>query len=498
MKNTPPLKIMFIASEAAPYAKSGGLGDVVGALPLFLQKMKLDVRIALPNYSGVSEKAEKLSGKKVEQLNIVPSVEMGINGTSRFGVLRTCLPDSTVPVYLIDHQYYFNRKGLYGEIPDAEYGDNGERFLFFSKSVFSLCKEINFQPDIIHAHDWHTGPVAMFLNHYRTYDSFFKSTKSLFTIHNMQYQGNFPAETFSLTGLGNHSFSEQNGEHFGSFNFLKSGIRNASRVNTVSEGYAREICTPQFGYGLDRELLLRGNTFSGIRNGIDSQEWDPEHDKLIPFNFDSANLAGKANNKTALQKKFNLPVDPKIPLFGIVTRLAEQKGIDVLASALPEMLKWEMQFVLLGTGESWAEKYFPVLADRMPEKCSVKIGYDEPTAHLIEAGCDFYIMPSRFEPCGLNQMYSLRYGTVPIVRATGGLDDSVENFNEAQGTGTGFKFTDLTKDALINTVGWALYTWYNAFEEYSAMQKRGMALDNSWPNSAAKYLQLYRAALEDV
>ncbi|MCB1148297.1 MAG: glycosyltransferase, partial [Leptospiraceae bacterium] len=217
-----------------------------------------------------------------------------------------------------------------------------------------------------------------------------------------------------------------------------------------------------------------------------------------PFNFDSANLAGKANNKTALQKKFNLPVDPKIPLFGIVTRLAEQKGIDVLASALPEMLKWEMQFVLLGTGESWAEKYFPVLADRMPEKCSVKIGYDEPTAHLIEAGCDFYIMPSRFEPCGLNQMYSLRYGTVPIVRATGGLDDSVENFNEAQGTGTGFKFTDLTKDALINTVGWALYTWYNAFEEYSAMQKRGMALDNSWPNSAAKYLQLYRAALEDV
>lgn len=446
------------------------------------------MRVLMPLYRGIRDMA---SLKKIDGSLSVP---MGSMGEAFCAVQKSVLPNTTVPVYFLDHEYYFNRQGLYGDTPSIEYGDNGERFTFLSKAALAFCRHINFRPHIIHSHDWHTGPISLFLRAHLYQDDFFEDTRSIFTIHNMQYQGIFPLDMFSLFNLDWYWLNPNTIEHFGGLNFLKCGIAMSHKLNTVSEGYAQEIKTSGYAYGLDGEICARGNDFIGIRNGIDASVWNPATDKLLPAKYSAKDISGKAICKSTLQKKLGLPVRDDIPMLGIVSRLVEQKGVDILCNIAHELAHRNIQFVLLGTGNKEIENSFRDLAYQNPESVAVTIGYSEELAHQIEAACDFYIMPSRFEPCGLNQMYSLAYGSVPIVRATGGLNDSVQNIDEENETGTGIKFYDLNESSLINTIDWGLKIWFSNPKLYKKIQKNGMKQNNHWKKAAEKYLKMYQSA----
>ncbi len=482
-----PLKILFAASEAAPFAKEGGLGDVVGALPRYLAQLGHDVRLVMPRYY-------KIDRSRLHHRPEILGVPMGSLGTFWGGIFEGQLPGSEVPVYFIDHEGFFGRASLYTDHGEA-YHDNDLRFTFLSKASLELCRILDFAPDLIHVHDWHTAVVPLLLNSSYRYDPWVGPAASLLSIHNMQHQGNFPKGLMNVLGVGWQHFNLGELESYDRVNLLKGGMAHATLLSTVSEGYAREIQTPAYGYGLEEMARGRAGDLHGILNGVDYEEWNPETDPFLIANYSVDNLQGKTLCKADLQSRFHLPRRPEVPLFGLVSRLVEQKGVDVLAAAMHRILALDLQFVLLGNGEPWTHFFFGDIARQYPEKFACHIGYDNALAHQIEAGADFFVMPSRFEPCGLNQMYSLRYGTPPIVRATGGLDDSVQNFDETTHAGTGFKFQDLTPEALYDTIGWANYTYCHNRPGLSRLIRNGMSQRFTWEWAAKRYVDLYRQAI---
>jgi starch synthase len=480
------LKVLFVASECAPFAKTGGLADVAGALPKALRARGIDARVVMPLYRGIPWNA-------LDVLDGALSVPIA-GGTAHGRVRLGRLPRSDAPVYFLEHHHYYDREYLYGS-PSEAYADNLERFTFLSRGALQLGKALGFYPDIVHANDWQTALVPVYVDTVEWAQPL-HGAASVYTIHNLAYQGVTDREALFLTGLGPEHDNSNEFEHFGTLNLTKAALAHATLITTVSPTYAREIQTPAHGYGLDGVLRGRGGDLFGILNGIDPQEWNPATDPHLPAHFDADDLRGKAVCKAELQKEAGLPVDDELPLFGLVARLVPQKGIDVLAHAIDRILDLDLQLILLGTGDPEAESFFAQVSDERGDRFRAWLGFDDGRAHRIEAGCDFFLMPSRFEPCGLNQLYSLAYGTLPIVRATGGLADTVRGYDEATGRGTGFSFHDLTAGALFDTVGWAVSTWYDRPQHVASMRREAMAEDFSWQHAAAEYEKLYLLAYE--
>jgi starch synthase len=480
------LKALLVASECAPFAKTGGLADVAGALPKALRLRGIDARVVMPLYRGIP-------WAELDVLDGALAVPIG-GGTAHGRVRLGRLPRSDVPVYFLEHHHYYDREYLYGS-PTEAYSDNIERFTFLSRGALQLCRALGWYPDIVHANDWQTALVPVYLNTVEWAQPL-HAAASLYTIHNLAYQGVTDRGALFLTGLGTEHDNSNEFEHFGTLNLTKAALAHATLITTVSPTYAREIQTPAYGDGLDGVLRGRAGDLFGIVNGIDPEEWNPAADPHLPARFDASDLRGKAVCKAELQKEAGLPVRPGVPLLGLVARLVPQKGIDVLARALDRILELDLQLILLGTGDPEAESYFAQASDELGDRFRAWLGFHNGRAHRIEAGCDFFLMPSRFEPCGLNQLYSLAYGTLPIVRATGGLADTVRAYSEATGRGTGFSFHDLTPGALFDTVGWAVSTWYDRPHHIDQMRREAMAEDFSWQHAAAEYEKLYRLAYE--
>ncbi|MDR2922549.1 MAG: glycogen synthase GlgA [Treponema sp.] len=492
------MKILMVTSEAVPFAKTGGLADMVSALSISLAALGHDVRIVLPRYYNIDRGGLKM-------LPGALGVPMG-DGEEWSAVYTTVMPGTTkknpVNVYLIDHEIHFGRDGIYGVPSQPDFLDNFRRFSFLSRASFQLCRKIGWYPDVIHAHDWPAALAPVYLKFAERVPASlkgFEKTASVLTIHNLGYQGIYSKDNFNYAGLGWDVFYNGGFEDWSMLNMLKAGLYSADSLNTVSPNYAEETKNQANGFRLDGVLRYRSADYSGILNGIDSNVWNPKKDKLIPQRFSASDMTGKAEAKTALQRYFGLDENPKVPLIGMVTRLVEQKGVGELFGPTYGSI-WSickdmgLQIVLIGTGESWCEHEINGLSSRLPN-FKAHIGYSEKISHLIEAGSDFFLMPSRYEPCGLNQMYSLVYGTLPIVRRTGGLVDTVENYNEEKGTGTGFMFDELNPSAIYNTVGWAVWAWYNRPEHIRAMRIKAMKQDFSWERSAAKYVELYERTL---
>jgi starch synthase len=483
--------ILMITSEAVPYAKSGGLGDVVSALSKELREAGHDVRIVLPRYYDIDK----------EKMKLLPGplgVPLGF-GQEWVGVYTAALPGSEVPVYFLDHEGLFGRTGIYGPSPDEEYPDNSKRFTLLSRGAFQLCRKLQWIPEIMHAHDWPAALVPVFLYTLERKREF-ADTAGVFTIHNLGYQGIFPKQDIHYSQLSWKHYHETGFEFHDKLNFLQAGLKQADILTTVSPGYAREIQEPENGFHMDGILRHRKGDLFGIVNGIDYSIWDPAADPLLPYHYSAENSENKRKVKRKLQKQFALPVNDRVPIISMITRLVDQKGIGALAgpaygSLHKICLKLALQFIVLGTGEAWCEDELRKLASKLPN-LRVHIGYNSEAAHLIEGGSDFFLMPSKYEPCGLNQMYSLRYGTLPIVRRTGGLADTVENYNQETGEGTGFVFDNLTPESIFDTVGWAVWTWYNKPEHIAGMRKTAMEKRFSWEKSAARYTDLYQWALD--
>jgi starch synthase len=479
-----PLKVLFVSSECAPFAKTGGLADVVGSLPKALRRLGVDVRVVMPLYAG-------MPWNELEVLDGMLGVPMWW-GTAQGRVRVGKLPRSEVPIYFLEYNRYFDRPYLYGP-PSQGYPDNLERFTFLSRGALEVCKALAFIPDVVHCNDWQTALVPVYLNTFE-WGQPLHGSASIYSIHNLSYQGALESGALFITGLGREHYNAGEFEHFGALNLTKAALRHSTLLSTVSPTYAREIQTGEYGCGLDGVLAGRRLDLRGILNGIDVDDWNPWTDPYIPARYDVRRFSGKAKCKTALQKEAGLPVRPDVPVFGLVGRLTAQKGIDVLAHALDRILRWDVQVILLGTGDPDAEAFFARANAERGDRFRAWLQFDNGRAHRIEAGADFFLMPSRFEPCGLNQMYSLRYGTLPIVRATGGLCDTVANYDEASGGGTGFMFQDLRPDSLADTIGWATSTWYHRRPHIQAMRKRAMTQDFSWDRAAREYEQLYHDA----
>lgn len=483
------LNILIAASEVVPFAKSGGLADVAGALPKALRALGHDVRVVMPRYYIVDREKYGL-----KPLGGPLGVPMGSMGEAWAALYEGVLPGTDVPVYFIDYEHYFGRMGLYDE-NGFSYSDNDNRFIFFSKAVMQLCKMLHFRPDILHANDWHTAAIPLLLNTRYSQDDIFRGTASVLTIHNLQHQGHFYKGVVDVMEVPWEEYNPLSLESYGGVNLLKGGIAHADMLTTVSPTYAKEIQTAEFGWGLESHIQGHSHKLLGIINGIDYDEWRPANDPFIAKPYNADDLKGKEACKKALQKHFNLPQRKEVPLIGFVGRLAEQKGIELLAQIMGGLLHMDIQIVLLGTGEKWAEHFFSDVASKYPDRFASHIGYSNALAHRIEAGSDFFLMPSLFEPCGLNQIYSLSYGTLPIVRATGGLDDTIENYDPHSGAGTGFKFDWATGDALYGTIKWAVDTWYGNPEQIVTMKKRAMRQHFGWEDSAKDYEKLYYYAL---
>ena len=488
------MKILMVTSEAVPFAKTGGLADAVSALSIALTELGHDVRIILPRYY-------KIDREKLELLPEPMSVHCGF-GEVWTAVYKSVLPGKTpVPVYFIDHEQLFGRDGIYGTPQETDFHDNPERFTLLSQSAFQLCRKLDWIPDIIHAHDWSAALTPVLLKFKERFNGFEK-TASIFTIHNLGYQGIYGKHKFHVTGLDWNVFYAAGFEDYDSMNFLKAGLISADFLTTVSPTYAKEIQNSAFGFRMDGILRYRSENLVGILNGVDTNVWSPAIDKKIVTNYTAASISKKIDNKLALQEKMGLEINPDIPLIGIITRLADQKGISEIFAptygcAYNLCKDMKLQFVILGSGESWCENEIRTLQCKLPNLRAF-IGYDDGLSHLIEAGSDFFLMPSRYEPCGLNQMYSLLYGTLPIVRRTGGLADTVENYNEATGDGTGFVLDDLTPQSIYDTVGWAIYAWYNKKDHIEKMKKRAMSSNFGWDESAKKYENVYEEALKNL
>ncbi|MCU7844734.1 MAG: glycogen synthase GlgA [Candidatus Thiodiazotropha sp. (ex Monitilora ramsayi)] len=483
------MKILFASSEAAPLIKTGGLADVAGSLPVAMRHIGHDCRLVLPGYPDVMHKAKGLS--QVAELK-QPSEQKPIKILEGF-----CEPHD-VPLYVVDAPYWFDRPGNPYLSPDGDdWVDNAERFACFCRAIAAIAlnqAKLDWQPDIVHTNDWQTGLVAPLLQAAK------KRPATLFTIHNLAYQGLFDHDTFVRLNLPSHLWSYEALEFHHQLSYIKGGIALSDRVNTVSPTYAEEIKTAEFGYGLEGLLQHRGSHFSGILNGIDYHVWDPMNDPNIPASFSADDMAGKRLNKLALQKEFGLPEDEHIQLFGYIGRLVDQKGVDLILQVLPGLMDAGVQVVMLGSGNRELEHALEKINMKYHSRVGVKIGYDEGLSHRIEAGCDCFLMPSRFEPCGLNQMYSLRYGTVPVVRRTGGLADTVIDVNPttmAQGTATGFVFDEADASSLWQALEHAIQFYRRSGTDWEILARTGMEQDLSWEASAQHYVELYQLALDD-
>jgi starch synthase len=486
------LNILIVSAECAPFAKSGGLGDVVGALPKYLEKTGHRVIIVMPLYSAINRSKYKIV-PAFERLD----VPLG-NDLLPCSVYSAKLQGG-VPVYFLEYHRFFSRPGMYHDAAFNDYTDNPVRFAFLSKAALQLCYLLSFKPDIVHANDWHTAILPAFLKRIYAGDPVFNETASVLTIHNIAYQGRYSRSSYFQTGLGWEDFTQEKFEHYGDVNFLKGGIHFADAVNTVSPGYAAETRVAPGGYDLEYFLNMKGDDYTGILNGADYDHWNPETDRLIPSNYSRDDLAGKSTCKNVLQKQLGLRQNLEIPVIGVVSRLVEQKGFHIIAECIDDLMKkMAIQLVVLGAGDNELEDLFGSLPRRFPAKAGAFIGYDNELAHLIEAGSDFFLMPSVYEPCGLNQMYSLKYGTLPIVRATGGLNDTVVNYDQETGEGTGFKFHEASCRAAYNTIKWAIETWYHRRHHIEKLIHRAMEQHFSWDDSVKEYVKLYRKALKTV
>jgi starch synthase len=486
-----PLKIMLASPEAVPYAKTGGLADVAGALPKALSALGHNVKLILPLYSQVDR-------KKYGLRKIANNLSAEVAGRKEsFDIYESDAENGAFSAWFIEHKKFFDRPELYRDPSTGnDWADNDERFAFFARAILESVRAINFRPDIIHANDWQSGLVPAFLKIDKQYADL-ADIATLLSIHNLAYQGNFPRDTFAKLGLDWSLFAPGLGfEFWGRVSYLKAGLWYSDKLNTVSKRYAEEIqSTNEYGYGMEGILKDRSQDLYGILNGIDDEVWNPATDSLIPATFTPDKLAGKAKCKAALRKQMGLPAVRKdIPIIGIISRLADQKGFDLIAEVADEILALDLQIVILGTGDKKYHELFTALNKKYPKKIAISLGFDNALAHLIEAGSDMFLMPSRYEPCGLNQMYSLKYGTIPIVRETGGLADTIENANPAKGTGNGFVFRNYDAKELLNTIKFALEV-YRDKNVWEIMMLRGMRQDFSWKVSAAKYVDLYREAI---
>ena len=473
------MKILMIASEAVPFSKTGGLADVAGALPLALRGLGHEVGVVLPLY-----RMTRLENSET----LFPALTIPLGPHTHFPSIRTVVHHG-VRFYFVAYPPYFDRGALYGT-PAGDYPDNAERFALFSRAALEIA-QLHFQPDVFHCHDWQSALAPVLLRSLYGRSPAIGRTPVLFTIHNLGYQGLFRPEVLAQIGLPAGLFTMDGLEFYGKVNLLKGGLVFSDALNTVSRGYAREIQTEEYGFGLDGLLRHRSLVLSGILNGVDYAHWNPATDKHLAARYSPEDLGGKRECKRDLLGVFGLPAaNLDRPLVGIVSRLSAQKGADLIEEAAAELLALDFALVVLGSGDAVYEELFRTLAARYPEKVAVRIAYDDAVAHKIEAGADMFLMPSRYEPCGLNQIYSLKYGTVPIVRATGGLDDTVENFDPATGKGVGFKFQDYTGPALVGAVRAALATFRRP-EQWRRLVANGMAQDYSWGASAAQYFKLY-------
>ncbi|MGE0141891.1 MAG: glycogen synthase GlgA [Planctomycetota bacterium] len=483
---TDPLRISLVSSEVTPFAKTGGLADVVAGLGRWLGKAGHEANVFMPLYGQV-----RSGGFDLHEARDVGRLKIRFDGSEHeVGAMVGTLPDSKVRVYFVDCPTMFARDRLYS----STYADEHIRFGLLCRAAIEFCQRLQFAPDVFHCNDWHTALIPLYLRTVYAWDGMFRRTKTLLTIHNIGYQGQFPARVIEDLGLAESRslFHQDDLRDRNEVNFLKTGLLYADWLTTVSESYAREIQSAEGGRGLDPVLRARSSALSGIVNGVDYGDWDPENDRWLSAPFSNKNLAGKAVAKRKLLDRFNLRSGDDSIVIGIVSRLTSQKGFDLLPDTLPVIMRDErVRLCALGSGEARYEDYFQWLRDQLPDRVGIYRGYHEELAHWIEAGSDVFLMPSLFEPCGLNQMYSLRYGTVPIVRRTGGLADTVQDWNPATGTGTGFVFDRFDAHALLSTMQRTIATWDDK-AAWAKLMANGMAQDWSWDRQGPRYVDLYR------
>ncbi|MCX4306001.1 MAG: glycogen synthase GlgA [Acetatifactor sp.] len=474
-------KILFAASEGVPFIKTGGLADVVGSLPKCIDREYFDVRVIIPKYACMKQEMK-------DKIRYVNHFYMDFNWKRVYvGILEAELDG--VHYYFIDNEYYFSGAKVYSDSPIWEI----ERYAYFSKAALSALPVIGFQPDVIHCHDWQTGLIPVYMKERFHEGDFFRGMKSVITIHNLKFQGKWDTRTVqSITGLPEYYFTPDKLEAYKDANLLKGGIVYADAVTTVSSTYAEEIKTPFYGEGLDGLLRARSGDLRGIVNGIDYTDFNPESDPHIVKQYDAVNFRKeKVKNKRALQQELGLRQDDRKMMIGLVSRLTDQKGLDLVAYVMDELCQDDIQLVVLGTGEERYENMFRHFDWKYGDKVSANIYYSDPLSHKIYASCDAFLMPSLFEPCGLSQLMALRYGTIPIVRETGGLKDTVQAYNEYESTGTGFSFTNYNAHEMLNTIRYAEHIYYDKKREWNKMVDRAMAEDFSWEVSAKKYQEMY-------
>ncbi len=477
------MHIAFAASECVPFSKTGGLADVVGALPRALAALGHQVSVYVPRYRQT---------KLADPQTVVHSITIPFDDKYRFCSVVTAGTSAGVRFYFVDYPPFFDRDALYGT-PAGDYPDNAERFAMFSRAVLEASKVLGV-PRVFHCHDWQSALVPVMLRTIYAEDPAFRDVATVFTIHNMGYQGLFPPDTLPLLMLPWDLLTMTKMEFFGQVNFLKGALVYSDYVTTVSKKYSQEIQTTEYGFGLEGVLRQRAATVTGILNGVDYEEWSPQTDKFISAKYSPQDLSGKRKCKQDLLNAFGIAnVDAKIPVIGIVSRFAAQKGFDLISQIMDRLAREEMIVVALGTGDKPYEELFQRLNKQFPNKIAVKVAFDNVIAHKIEAGADMFLIPSRYEPCGLNQIYSLKYGTVPIVRATGGLDDTIEPWDARTGKGTGFKFSDYTGEALLATIKQALLAYQDP-SSWQTLMRNGMARDFSWGASAREYGKIYDRA----
>ncbi len=481
----PTLRVLFVASECAPFAKCGGLGDVVASLPKALRALDVDVRIVMPLYGWISR----------ERFGLEEEAPCLVNAGG--GEVNDCgvwhgVADGDVPVWFIEQDRFFARGGIYDE-NGVEFGDNAWRFGLLCMAAAQVCHDREWIPDVVHVHDWPTAAFPVLLDAWRKAGSPLGWAGSVLTIHNMAYQGYSHVSAMGYLGLGEEYFVPEALESWGKINLLKGGIFFADAITTVSPTYAQEIVSEPGGNGLSTYLQVRARDFDGILNGADYEVWNPETDRMIPANYRENSLIGKNQCKRELQSQLGLEQDAGVPLFGVVSRLTVQKGMTLMREALPRALDtMNLQLAVLGTGDPDDEAFFRGLAQRDPGRVGVVIGYSDELAHRIQAGADFFLMPSLFEPCGLTQMYSLRYAALPVVHATGGLEDTVVQYNQGEGTGTGFKFYTPDAQTFLDTIEWAVGTWQDRPSHITQMREQAMKVRFEWDASARRYLDIYR------
>ncbi len=483
---TKKYKILFMASEVHPFAKTGGLADVASSLPLALKALGHDIRIVMPKYKEIPSEYKN-------KMEYVTDYSIHLDWRKQTTIIRKTILEGyknmQVPCYFVDNAYYFDRLQYYSHHDDAE------RFAFFNKAVLEMMPKIDFMPDIIHCNDWECGPVGILLKEHYAQKLFYKNIKVLYSIHNLQYQGNFSKDTLGLLGLHESYYHPDGLEFYGNINYMKAGIVHSDALTTVSMNYANEIQTPEYGCGLDGIIRKRKEDLYGILNGINDELYNPQIDRYIYKTYHKDDLDGKLYNKQAFQNELGLLVTDT-PLIGVISRLADQKGFDLIEECIDDIMQMDVQLVVLGTGDPIYEDIFCSMQKKYPDKIRAAITFNTAIAQKIYASSDIFLMPSKFEPCGLSQLISMRYGTIPIVRKTGGLADTVQEFNPEKNEGNGFVFSDYSSKELLNTIKRALHVYTANQEQWRNLSKKVMELDYSWESSAKKYVEVYAKVMQ--